>query len=138
MLALAIGLASVTLRMVRLGEPMDQAGINRVLSADNWWGIAALLWIGSGLSRLFWLEKSTTFYTHNGFFWVKMSLFLLIMSLELWPMVAFIKWRVQLGQKKMPDTSRALTFRRICQLEIALVCVTVFTAALMARGAWLF
>lgn len=135
---LAIGFYGITLRARRLGEPLDEAGLKRVLAADNWWGIASILWIGSGLMRLLYLEKSRDFYLRNGFFWLKMGLFLVVMCLELWPMIVFIKWRVELQQGKTPDTSRAPTFRLISRVEQGVILAMVIAAALMARAAWLF
>jgi len=75
LLALGIGLGSVFLRGRALrSKTFDRDAIRRVLAADNVWGIAALLWIGTGLTRvLAGLDKGTDFYVHNGLFWVKMG-----------------------------------------------------------------
>ena len=138
LLALAVGLASIHLRARRLGEPLDDAGVRRVLAADNVWGIAALLWIGSGLARLLWLEKSPDYFLRNGFFWVKMGLFGLSGALEAWPMAVFMQWRIALAKGLAPDTSRAPLFHRTSRLQVAIIVAMLFVAPLMARGAWLF
>jgi uncharacterized membrane protein len=42
------------------------------LPADTWWGLAAVIWIATGLWRLVGgLEKGTDYYRHNYLFWVK-------------------------------------------------------------------
>jgi uncharacterized membrane protein len=46
-----------------------------VLAADNAWGIAAALWIVSGLGRVLFGGKETGFYWRNGFSWTKLALF---------------------------------------------------------------
>ena len=51
-----------------------------MLAADNAWGIAAALWIVSGLGRVFFGGKETGFYWRNGLFWTKLALFLSIMG----------------------------------------------------------
>jgi putative membrane protein len=82
-LALAIGFGAVFARGRRLRDlrrtPEDPGVLARLLQADALWGVAALLWIATGLLRVFGgLEKQPGFYLRNGFFWIKMALFLLV------------------------------------------------------------
>ncbi len=86
-LTLALGLCAVFMRGQALARPLDDAGWRRLLAADNAWGIAAGLWIASGLARLFFGGKEPSFYWHNGFFWLKLTLFGLVFLLELTPMM---------------------------------------------------
>src|SRR5689334_24674352 len=53
LLALAIGLPAVFLRGRALKGPLDADGLRRLLASDSAWGIAALLWIVTGLLRAF-------------------------------------------------------------------------------------
>ena len=108
LLALALGLPSVYLRGRALKGPLDRDGIRRLLAADTVWGIAAALWIATGLLRAFGgLEKGSQFYLQSPLFWTKMALFVTVIILEIWPMVTFIRWRGALRRGEMPDTSRA-------------------------------
>jgi len=135
LLALAIGLPSVYLRGRALKTPLDADGLKRLFAADSMWGIAALLWIATGLLRAFGgLEKGTQFYLTSPLFWVKMTLFVLIILLEIWPMVTFIGWRVVLGRGNQPNTSRARELYLVNHIEMALVVLMVFVASFMARG----
>jgi putative membrane protein len=135
LLALAIGLPSVFLRGRALKGQLDGDGVRRLLAADNAWGVAAVLWIVTGLLRAFGgLEKGTDFYLRSPLFWTKMALFLLILLLEVRPMVTFIRWRIQLGRGLPVDTSVARRLYTLNHIELALVVVMVFVASLMARG----
>src|SRR5262245_22338799 len=135
LLALAIGLPAIYLRSRALRQPLDGAGLRRVFAADNAWGIAAALWIATGVLRAFGgLEKGSAFYLGSAAFWLKMALFLAILALEIGPMTALIRWRRQIGRGERPDTSRAPTFAAVSHAEMALVVAMVFTAAFMARG----
>lgn len=135
LLALAIGLPSVYVRGRALKTPLDADGLKRLFAADSIWGIAALLWIATGLLRAFGgLEKGTQFYLTSPLFWVKMTLFVLIILLEIWPMVTFIGWRVVLRRGSQPDTSRARELYLVNHIEMALVVLMVFVASFMARG----
>ncbi|PYM07055.1 MAG: DUF2214 domain-containing protein [Candidatus Rokuibacteriota bacterium] len=134
-LALAIGLPSVFLRGRALKRALDAEGLRRLFAADNAWGVAALLWIVTGLLRAFGgLEKGTQFYLNSRLFWVKMALFAGVLALEAWPMVTFIRWRVQRGRGGAPDTSMARVFYVLNHAEMGLVVAIVFVASFMARG----
>src|SRR5262245_32942262 len=96
MLALAPGLGAVVVRGQAFARPIDTDGWKRLLAADTAWGIAAALWIVTGIARVFWGGKAVEFYTHNGLFWVKVVLFGLVFALEIWPMVTLIRARIAL------------------------------------------
>jgi putative membrane protein len=96
-----------------------------------------MLWLVTGLVRLFaGMEKGSAYYLHNHFFWAKMILLLVILTLEVGPMVALIQWRVGLRKGRSPDTSRASGFARISHVQAVLVVLMVVAATAMARGLW--
>ncbi|MBM3220107.1 MAG: DUF2214 family protein [Candidatus Rokubacteria bacterium] len=135
LLALAVGLPAVVLRGRALKSPLDDAGIRRVLAADTAWGIAAALWLLTGLLRAFaGLEKGSAFYLGSALFWTKMSLFVIVVLLELRPMLTFMRWRGALGRGRRPDTSTARTLYVINHVEMAIAIIIVFVASFMARG----
>jgi putative membrane protein len=138
LLALGLGLYSVLTRGNSLRDPLTPQSLQRVFRSDNIWGFAALLWIATGLWRLFKLEKGTEYYFANSFFLTKMTLFLLIFVLEIWPMITLIRWRVS-ARKGVPpqDFVTAPVARRIAAIshvEALLVVLMMFCAAAMARG----
>ena len=134
-LALAMGLPSVYLRGRALKGRLDREGLTRLFAADNVWGIAAGLWIVTGLLRAFGgLEKGSQFYLQSPLFWAKMTLFVAVIILEIRPMVTFIRWRRALGRGQVPETSGARALYIVNHIEMALVVVIVFVASFMARG----
>jgi putative membrane protein len=134
-LALALGLPSVYRRGRALRGPLDPEGMRRLFAADNLWGVAALLWLATGLLRAFGgLEKGSGFYLTSRLFWTKMTLFAIILLLESWPMATFIRWRIACGRGLWPDTSCAPVLYLVNHIELALVVVIVFVASFMARG----
>jgi putative membrane protein len=134
-LALAIGLPAIFLRGRALKGRLDAGGLRRLFAADTVWGLAALLWVATGLLRAFGgLEKGTAFYLASPLFWTKMALFLAIVALEAWPMTAFVRWRRDQKRGVEPDTSRAATFFALSHVQLALTVLMVFVASFMARG----
>lgn len=135
LLALAIGLPSVFLRGRALKRPLDREGLARLFAADNVWGIAAVLWLVTGLVRAFGgLEKGSAFYLASRLFWLKLALFTLVVALEVWPMLTFIRWRRAFRRGAIPDTSGAPALAHVNHAEMALVVIIVFVASFMARG----
>jgi putative membrane protein len=106
-----------------------------VLVADNVWGLSALVLLVTGGMRAFaGYEKGSDYYLHQPLFHLKMTLFVLILLLEIAPMIALIKWRMALGKGAAIDSSRAGRFARISHLEALLLMLMVVAATGMARG----
>lgn len=135
LLGLGIGLGAVWARARAFGRPLDTAGLRRVVQADAWWGVAALIWIATGLVRVIGgLEKGTDYYLGNHVFWAKMSLLLIVLLLEVGPAVTLARWRAHLARGTQPDTAPAARFARISYVQAGLVLLMVLAAAAMARG----
>jgi peptidoglycan LD-endopeptidase LytH len=136
LLALGVGLGGVWARARALHDslrdPVDERAIKRALAADAWWGIAAVVWLVTGLWRLIaGTEKSTAYYLSNYAFNAKMGMFVAILALEAWPMMTLIRWRMG---KREPNTRDAGRIEVISYVECALVVAMVFAAVSMARG----
>jgi putative membrane protein len=135
LMALAIGIAAVYARWRGLRKLTSADGLPDVFHADNWYGAAALIWIGTGLMRAFGgLEKGTEHYLANHWFLGKMGLFGMVLLLELWPMVNLVQWRMALRKERPLRLDRAPTMAVLTLLQIPLLLVMVFMAAAMARG----
>lgn len=135
LLALGIGLGSVMTRARAFRDPVGRAALQRIFIADTWWGIAAMLWIATGLWRLFAsTEKPTDYYAHNVLFMAKMGGLFVILLCETWPMRTLLRWRREVAQGIEPDTSRAPLLARFSTIEAILVVLMVVAATGMARG----
>jgi putative membrane protein len=136
LLAVALGLWAVLVRGVALRRLGDGTGEARsVLIADNVWGVCAITLLISGGVRAFGgYEKGTDYYLHQPLFHLKMTLFVLILLLEIAPMVTLIKWRMALARGEAIDKNRVGLFARISHIEALLVLLMVVAATGMARG----
>jgi putative membrane protein len=136
-LALTIGLPAVLLRGRALKGPFDDAGFRRLFAADTMWGVAAALWVVTGLLRAFGgLEKGSAYYLQSHGFYLKMGLFLAVVILEVRPMLTLMKWR-QAHRRGAPiDTSSARALFQVNHIQMSIVVAMVFVASAMARGLW--
>ena len=136
LVALSVGVAGVwsRARALRhsLRNPDDPGAMRRAFAGDAWWGVAAGLWLATGLWRLFGsTEKSTSYYFSNHAFLLKAALFLAIVALEVWPMMTLIRWR---SGKATPNPRDAGRIEVISYVQCALVLAIVLAAVSMARG----
>ena len=136
LVALAVGPAAVWARARALRhslrEPSDTGAIQRALAADAWWGVAALVWLSTGVWRLLaGTEKSTAYYLHNHIFYGKMGLFAIVLAIEAWPMRTLIRWRAGTLTPNARDVGR---IEVVSYVECALVIAMSLAAVSMARG----
>jgi putative membrane protein len=135
LLALGIGLGAVWARGRALRSPLDAGTLRQVFYADTLWGLAAVLWISTGLWRLLaGLEKGTGYYLQNQIFLTKMALLAVVLLLEIRPMMTLIRWRRAVARREVPDTRAAPLLARISFVQAGLIALMVFAAAAMARG----
>lgn len=139
LIALGLGLGAVIARGTALREAPTDGSLRRAFRADAMWGIAAGLWIVTGLWR--WLgatEKATGYYLANHYFLGKMGFLALILILEVVPMVTLIRWRMALGKGQPAESvhqgAAAKRIAIISHVQALLVVMMVFFAAAMARG----
>ena len=105
------------------------------LKADNFWALAAALWIVTGVWRAFGgLEKGSGYYLHNKIFIAKIALFLLVFIIEIKPMATLIRWRIKKHKNESIDFFSARQLALLSHVELGLIAIIVFLATAMARG----
>jgi putative membrane protein len=137
LLALGIGVGSLFAR----GRALHAVGrapgaLARAFTADTWWGLAGLLWIGTGLWR--WLagtEKATGYYSSNHVFYAKMGLLGVLLLLEIRSVVTLVRWRRSRVSESDPAIGAAARgLARFSDVQLLLVLAMLVAAVLMARG----
>ncbi len=137
LLTLGLGFYAIWARANALKKLKDLEGLSEVFRADNYWGMAAGIWILSGLLRAFGgLEKGTVYYLHSTAFIIKMSLFLLVFIIEWTPMITLIKWRIKNKKGQSVDLSRASEFGLRSQIQLGLLTVIILFAVAITYGIW--
>ena len=139
LIALGFGLGAVIARGTALRESPSNAALRRAFRADTTWGLAAALWIATGVWRMVaGIEKPSGYYYTNPVFHAKLGLFLLILLLELWPMITLFRWRrtFSAGEsaERLMTRGSGRKIAVISHIEALVVVVMVFVAVAMARG----
>ena len=109
--------------------------INMIL-ADVIYGIAGLAILITGILRVKYFGQGGEFYINNPIFWVKVSLYVVIGLISLYPTATYILWAIPLSKNKLPIISENLVkrFRLIITTELIGFAVIPFFATLMSRG----
>jgi putative membrane protein len=81
------------------------AEARRIQLCDRWFGIFAGLVLVVGFLRVYYFEKGKAFYFSNPFFNAKLTLFLLVGLLSIYPTIRFIKWGAQTKQGLAPSSA---------------------------------
>lgn len=138
LLTLGIGFYAIWTRANALKKLKDVSGLSDVFRADNIWGLASILWIGTGLWRAFGgLEKGTQYYLHSSAFIFKMALLLISILLEIPIMIMLIKWRIKQQKGEVINLAPAGGYAIISHLQLGLISIMVLVAVIMARGIWI-
>jgi len=93
-----------------------------------------------GLLRVFYFEKGAAYYFHSAPFLAKLSLFVIIALLSVYPTVTFLSWIKPAREGRVPAVSehRLRLLRALIHAELAGVVLLILCAALMARGIGFF
>tara|TARA_Y100001933_G_scaffold236804_1_gene259089 strand:+ start:167 stop:658 length:492 start_codon:yes stop_codon:yes gene_type:complete len=107
-----------------------------IINADVIYGIAGLAILITGILRVKYYGQGGEFYTSNPIFWLKVSLYVLIGLISLYPTTTYILWAIPLSKNKLPVISENLVnrFRIIIMTELVGFAVIPFFATLMSRG----
>ena len=129
---LVFGLFGILFAQLMLVRPgIDLPTVRRVGAIDIAYGAISGLIIVVGFARAIMAAKGWAFYSHNGFFWAKIAVFLLIGLLSAPPTIAFLRWK----KAEAPPTDVQITgVRRFIHAEAALFVLLPIFAAAMARG----
>jgi putative membrane protein len=117
-------------------EELTLRSARKILFADMIVGIAAATVLVAGLLRVFFFEKGADYYAHNAFFIAKVSLFIAVALLSVYPTREFLSWRRSLNEGRLPAAAadKLQSIRSIIHLELAGIALILFCAALMAKG----
>jgi putative membrane protein len=128
--------AALAVELVLLRDELSLRTARKLPLVDLAAGAAAGAVLVVGLLRVAYFEKGAAYYLHSAPFWAKLSLFVIIALLSVYPTITFLSWLKPVREGRIPalsDPKRRL-LRAIVHAELAGVVLLVLSAALMARG----
>jgi putative membrane protein len=137
-LAAFLVLGTLMVELVVLKGELTPTAARSVMRMDMAYGISATVLLIVGFLRVFYTEKGSMYYFSSGPFLVKLTLFIVVALLSIYPTVKFLGWRKALREGRAPDFD-AGTRRRVRMLihmELTLIFVIILMAIMMARGVW--
>jgi putative membrane protein len=132
--------AALMVELVLLRFPLSVATARSILRMDMIYGICAGLLVLVGFGRVFYTEKGPDYYFASGPFMAKITLFILVGLISIYPTIKFVSWRKALAADTAPvlDPAQQRTIKMIIHTELTLLLLIMLSAALMARGIGVF
>jgi putative membrane protein len=132
--------AALAVEFVLIKGELTAVTMRRIVRADMIVGISAGVVLLVGLGRVFHFEKGAGYYFHSWPFIGKLSMFVLVALLSIYPTVTFLSWARALKQGAVPpvDAGRLRALRMLIHAELAGIVPILLFAAMMARGVGFF
>lgn len=139
-LSLGLIFTSLSTELFTLKQDLTNREGWRILIADTIYGIAGITVLVTGILRYLYFEKGADYYSHQPVFWMKISVFIVVGLLSLYPTVSFLMWIKSLRAEKPPEVSleKVKTLKTIIHVELVGFSVIPLLATMMARGITLF
>lgn len=128
--------AALAVEFVLIRGELSIASARRLQIADQVFGAAAGVVLVVGLLRVFYFEKGVAYYFHSVPFIAKLSLFIIVGLLSIYPTIEFFSWKSALKNGVTPTVAAAKirAIRTVIHWELIGVVLILLCAALMARG----
>jgi putative membrane protein len=128
--------SAVVLEWYLLREELTLKTARALQRIDGLLGASAGLLLVIGLLRVSNFEKGAGYYFHSAPFIAKLSLFVAVALLSIYPTVVFIKWgkAAREGKAPAPASGQLRAVRTLVHLELAGIVLILLFAALMAKG----
>ncbi len=128
--------ASLTAEHLLLKPQLTRRELHRISVLDGIYGISAIVLLGAGLTL--WLGgvgKPSVVYSKNWIFHLKISLFVIVGLLSIYPTIFFLKQR-----KGNPEelVTVPVMVKMMLRMEVLILFIIPLLASLMAKGVGYF
>ena len=116
-------------------EWLNAAVVERLAKIDMVYGIAALTVLATGVARTVWGVKGTSWYWTNPLLHVKLTLFIVIGVMSIFPTLRYLRWRKTLrATGALPADVDIRKTRKLVMVQAHLLAVIPLVAVFLARG----
>jgi putative membrane protein len=116
-------------------EWMNPRIVERLVTIDRVYGIAAMAVFGTGLLRIYLGAKGSGWYWGNWLLHVKLALFVAAALLSIQPTLRFARWRKELrAGGALPAADEVRKVRKLVMVQAHIIPLIPLAAAFLARG----
>ncbi len=139
-LGFMIAFGALVIEHLTLKKDLSLAEAWRVVIADGIYGLSATIILITGILRVIYFGKGTDYYLSSPVFYTKISIFIVISLLSLYPTFSFLTWIKDLRNKQTPNLELPQVQRLgwLIRGELAGFVIIPLFAAILARGIHLF
>ena len=114
---------------------LNAAVVERLAKVDMVYGIAAIAVLATGIVRTVWGVKGTSWYWTNPLLHVKLTLFIVIGVISIFPTLTYFRWRKALRSTgALPTEADVLKTRKLVMVQAHLIALIPLVAVFLARG----
>jgi Predicted membrane protein len=121
--------ALLTVQHMLLKGQVAAGGMKKIAIIDAAYGASALVVLLCGLGLWLWVGKPAGFYSHNWVFHTKVTLFVVVGILSIFPTLFILK-----NRKKTTTVDVPKYIVMLVRFELLLLCIIPLLAVLMANG----
>jgi putative membrane protein len=114
---------------------LNAAVVERLAKVDLVYGIAAIMVLATGVARTVWGVKGTAWYWTNPLLHVKLTLFIVIGIVSIFPTMTYLRWRKALrAGGSLPSEGEIKKTRKLVMVQAHLIALIPLVAVFLARG----
>ncbi len=116
-------------------EWLNAAVVERLAKVDMVYGIAAVTVLLTGLARTYWGIKGGGYYWSNPLLHIKLTLFVIVGVISIFPTIRFLRWRKNLrATGQLPAEAEIRKTRKLVMAQAHIIPLIVLAAVFFARG----
>ncbi|MDM0027908.1 DUF2214 family protein [Variovorax saccharolyticus] len=116
-------------------EWLNAAVVERLAKVDRVYGIAAVAVIATGVARTWWGMKGTAWYWTNPLLHLKLTLFVVVGLISVFPTLRYLRWRKALrATGALPAEAEVRKTRKLVMVQAHIIAVIPLLAVFLARG----
>jgi putative membrane protein len=114
---------------------LNAAVVERLAKVDLVYGIAAIMVLATGVARTVWGVKGTSWYWTNPLLHVKLTLFIVVGVISIFPTLTYVRWRKALrATGALPAEADIRKTRKLVMVQAHLIALIPLVAVFLARG----
>lgn len=130
LLTIVVLAGALIIENIAISNSLTREDLHNLLKVDAAYGISAILVASAGIALWLWVGKPSEFYSANPIFHAKITLFVCVALLSIYPTTFFLRHR----HSEQDAIAVPKSVIRVLRTELLLLAIIPLLAFLMARG----